>query len=204
MGNLSVNYFKILSYMPSNSDIAFVKVIGPGEIDNNVLEVYDHVSKLLVDYNHNKAENYIDYISWNSQEKYNTINSIYKTEILRPSQKINISKKKDAVVYTKEHNYLKKHINENESISLPRRLFHIITSLDLLKKNGTINIATDIDEYAAQILGIMEKKKNFDLINSNLFQSKIANTWNFNTKYEKKAINSGRKTNYLIFKKKNE
>ena len=36
------------------------------------------------------------------------------------------------------------------------------------------------------------------------FQSKIANTWNFNTKYEKKAIDSGRKTNYLIFKKKYE
>ena len=50
----------------------------------------------------------------------------------------------------------------------------------------------------------MEKKKNFDLINSNLFQSKIANTRNFNTKYEKKAIDSGRNTNYLIFKKKYE
>ena len=29
------------------------------------------------------------------------------------------------------------------------------------KKNGTIKIATDIDDYAAQIFGIMEKKKNF-------------------------------------------
>ena len=69
------------------------------------------------------------------------------------------------------------------------------------KKNGTIKIATDIDDYAAQILGIMKKKKNFDLINSNLIQSKIANRKNFNTKYEKKAIDSGRNTNYLIFKK---
>ena len=41
------------------------------------------------------------------------------------------------------------------------------------KKNGTIKIATDIDDYAAQILGIMEKKKNFDFINSNFFQSEI-------------------------------
>ena len=73
-----------------------------------------------------------------------------------------------------------------------------------IKKNGTINIATDIDDYAAQILGIMKKKKDFDLINSNLSQSKIANTRNFNTKYEKKAIDSGRNTNYLIFKKKYE
>ncbi len=74
----------------------------------------------------------------------------------------------------------------------------------LLEKNGTINIATDIDDYAAQILGIMKKKKNFDLINSNLFQNEISNTRNFNTKYEKKAIDSGRNTNYLIFKKKYE
>lgn len=154
MGNLSVNYFKILSYMPSNSDIAFVKVIGPGEIYNGVLEVYDHVSKLLVDYNHNKSENYIDYISWNSQEKYNTINSIHKTELLKPSQKISVSKKKDAVFYTKEHNYLKKHINENESISLSRRLFHIITSLDLLKKNGTFYFGSFIayEESTLQLL----------------------------------------------------
>ena len=50
----------------------------------------------------------------------------------------------------------------------------------------------------------MKKKNNFDLIKSNLFQSKITNTRNFNTKYEKKAIDSGRNTNYLIFKKKYE
>ena len=41
------------------------------------------------------------------------------------------------------------------------------------KKNGTIKIATDIDDYAAQILGIMEKKKNFDFINSNFFKVKL-------------------------------
>ena len=82
--------------------------------------------------------------------------------------------------------------------------FDFLIRIYFIEKNGTINIATDIDEYAAQILGIMEKKKNFDLINSNLFQSKIANTWNFNTKYEKKAKDSGQKTNYLIFKKKYE
>ena len=74
----------------------------------------------------------------------------------------------------------------------------------LLKKNGTIKIATDIDDYAAQIFGIMEKKKNFDFINSNFFQSEINNKIKFNTKYEKKAIDSGRNTNYLIFKKKYE
>ncbi len=74
----------------------------------------------------------------------------------------------------------------------------------LLKKNGTIKIATDIDDYASQILGIMEKKKDFDFINSNFFQNEIYNKNNFNTKYEKKAIDSGRKTNYFIFKKKYE
>jgi len=74
----------------------------------------------------------------------------------------------------------------------------------LLKINGTIKIATDIDDYAAQILGIMEKKKNFDFINSNFFQSEINNKIKFNTKYEKKAIDSGRNTNYFIFKKKYE
>jgi hypothetical protein len=50
----------------------------------------------------------------------------------------------------------------------------------------------------------MEKKKNFDFINSNFFQSEINNKIKFNTKYEKKAIDSGRNTNYFIFKKKYE
>ena len=70
------------------------------------------------------------------------------------------------------------------------------------KKNGTIKIATDIDDYAAQIFGIMEKKKNFDFINSNFF--KVKSLMNLNTKYEKKAIDSGPNTNYFIFKKKYE
>ena len=55
----------------------------------------------------------------------------------------------------------------------------------LLKINGTIKIATDIDDYAAQILRIMEKKKNFDFINSNFFQSETNNKIKFNLLYDK-------------------
>ena len=71
----------------------------------------------------------------------------------------------------------------------------------LLKKNGTINIATDIDDYAVQILDIMKKKENFCYIESNFFQSEPKKKENFHTKYEKKAHEFGRKINYLIFKK---
>ena len=105
---------------------------------------------------------------------------------------LNLSTLNEIYVLFPENKHKKRRFfNENNALYL----------CSLLKKNGTINIATDIDDYAAQIIGIMKKKKNFDLINSNLIQSKIANTKNFNTKYEKKAIDSGRNTNYLIFKK---
>ena len=82
--------------------------------------------------------------------------------------------------------------NENSAIHL----------CSLLKKNGTINIATDIEDYANQILGIMKEKVNFDYIDSNLFQPQEILKNNFKTKYEKKAFKQGRKINYFIFKKK--
>ena len=73
-----------------------------------------------------------------------------------------------------------------------------------IKKNGTLNIATDIEDYANQILGIMQKKDNFDYFDSNFFQSNKNVKKKFYTKYEKKALKFGRETNYLIFKKKYE
>ena len=74
----------------------------------------------------------------------------------------------------------------------------------LLKKNGTISIATDIDDYANQILGIMLRKDNFDYINSNFFKTEKKIKKKFYTKYEQKAFMFGRKINYLIFKKKHD
>ena len=74
----------------------------------------------------------------------------------------------------------------------------------LLKKNGTINIATDIEDYANQILGIMQKKDNFNYIDSIFFNAEKKIKKNFDTKYEQKALKVGRKINYLIFKKKDD
>ncbi|MFL2801887.1 MAG: tRNA (guanosine(46)-N7)-methyltransferase TrmB [Paracoccaceae bacterium] len=88
-----------------------------------------------------------------------------------------------------------------------RRFFNEINAMflcSLLKKNGTMNIATDIEDYANQILGIMQKKDNFDYFDSNFFQSTKNVKKKLNTKYEQKALKFGRETNYLIFKKKYE
>ena len=71
----------------------------------------------------------------------------------------------------------------------------------LLKKNGTFSIATDIEDYANQILGIMKRKYNFNYIDSNFFQTEKKLKKNFDTKYEQKALKFGRKVHYLIFKK---
>ena len=74
----------------------------------------------------------------------------------------------------------------------------------LLKKNGTISIATDIEDYAYQILEIMQKKDNFNYIDSNFVQTENKLKKNIDTKYEQKALKFGRKINYLIFKKKHD
>ena len=88
-----------------------------------------------------------------------------------------------------------------------RRFFNETNAIflcSLLKKNGTMNIATDVEDYANQILGIMKKINNFDYVASNFFQSDINVKKNFTTKYGQKALKLGRETNYLIFKKKYE
>ena len=74
----------------------------------------------------------------------------------------------------------------------------------LLKKNGTISIATDIEDYANQILRIMRRKDNFNYIESNFFQTEKKLRNYFDTKYEQKAIKFGREINHLLFKKKND
>ena len=43
--------------------------------------------------------------------------------------------------------------------------------------------------------------ENFNKLNSKILISKSKHIKEFNTKYEKKAYNCGRKTNYLIFEK---
>ena len=71
----------------------------------------------------------------------------------------------------------------------------------LLKKNGIISIATDIEDYANQILGIMKSKDDFNYIDSNFFQTEKIIKNNLDTKYQQKALKFGRKINYLNFKK---
>ena len=85
-----------------------------------------------------------------------------------------------------------------------RRLFNHTNATDLcslLKKKGTLNIATDVEDYAEQVSKIMQKMENFNKLNSKILISKSKHIKEFNTKYEKKAYNCGRKTNYLIFEK---
>ena len=86
-----------------------------------------------------------------------------------------------------------------------RRFFNESNAIhlcSLLKKNGSINIATDIENYAAQIYDIMNSMENFNCKKSNFFNIESKVYKEFNTKYEKKAFEFGRKTNFLIFDKK--
>ena len=110
---------------------------------------------------------------------YSTLNKIY---ILFPDP------------WHKTKHKKRRFFNENNAMYL----------CSLLKKNGTINIATDIEDYANKILGIMQKKDNFSYIDSIFFNAEKKIKKNFNTKYEQKALKVGRKINYLIFKKKDD
>ena len=87
---------------------------------------------------------------------------------------------------------------------IKRRFFNENNAMylcSLLKKNGTISIATDIEDYANQILRIMQSKDDFNYIDSNFFQTEKKIKKNLDTKYQQKALKFGRKINYLNFKK---
>ena len=105
---------------------------------------------------------------------YSTLNKIY---ILFPDP------------WHKTKHKKRRFFNENNAMYL----------CSLLKKNGTINIATDIEDYANQILGIMQRKDNFNYIDSNFFQTEKKIKQNIDTKYQQKALKFGRKINYLNF-----
>ena len=71
----------------------------------------------------------------------------------------------------------------------------------IIKKKWDYSIATDIEDYANQILGIMQSKDNFNYIDTNFFQTEKTIKKNIDTKYKQKALKFGRKINYLNFKK---
>ena len=74
--------------------------------------------------------------------------------------------------------------------------------IDMIKKNGTIHIATDSQSYLRQILSNIYKFRNYFL-----WENQIIDSYNFylnkfpQTKFYKKAIKSNRKPFYIKLKK---
>ena len=70
-----------------------------------------------------------------------------------------------------------------------------------LKKGGSIFVATDILEYAVQIISSMEKRTDFKVENYLIKEFKSPLGTKFQTKFERKAYASNRVPRYMVFKR---
>lgn len=138
LGYTEIYYIDTSNFLPSNKDIAIIQIIGPGEIKDEVLYLYDDLEKVLKQFNNNTHSIYY-YYDWDTKNKYKKIKSNkinMKYNIFDKNIITNKIKKKD-YVYCLAVSLLKQDKIDNELKSLPLRLKFITAGIKLLKKEGT-------------------------------------------------------------------
>ena len=138
LGYEDIYFIDRIQFLPKNQEIGIIKIIGPAEIVNKKLILYNNQEKILKKLN-NKTYTIYYYYDFGSNNNYkvNKINNNYNVY----NNVINTSKttKKD-YVFVNEVSLLKKNKSENEFKSLFIRLKFIKSALDLLKNGGNLSL----------------------------------------------------------------
>jgi 16S rRNA G966 N2-methylase RsmD len=138
LGYSEIYFIDRSHFLPRNKDIAIIQIIGPGDIKDETLYLYDDLEKVLKKYD-NKTYSIYYYHDWDTNNTYKKIKSnkmnmqynVFDNNIIT-----NKIKKKD-YVYCLEVSLLKKNKIDNELKSFPLRLKFITAGLNILKKEGT-------------------------------------------------------------------
>lgn len=138
LGYSEIYFIDTSNFLPRNKDISIIQIIGPGEIKDDILYLYDDLEKVLKQYN-NKTYSIYYYYDWDTKNKFkkiksNKVNMNYN--VFNKNIITNKIKKKD-YVYCLEVSLLKKYKIDNELKSLPLRLKFITAGISILKKEGT-------------------------------------------------------------------
>ena len=171
IGNTSISLISILDKLPGNKSVGIIKMIGPGEINNNNLVAYEYIEYILNNYCNCETFSYWYYIDWYSKSKYNNFIHKYPGKLI--DKTFNEKQEKDVVFVTSIVNYFKKSFKYNEIYSLPARLFLIVSGLKILKKGGTLYLQYFYTCYAANIQLLYKLStlfESYDFINTK-FQS---------------------------------
>ena len=74
LGYTEIYFIDTSNFLPKNKDIAIIQIIGPGEIKDGTLYLYDDLEKVLNKYN-NKTHSIYYYYNWDTNNKYHKIES---------------------------------------------------------------------------------------------------------------------------------
>jgi hypothetical protein len=138
LGYEEIYFIDRIKFLPKNQDIAIIKIIGPAEIIDRKLTLYNNQEKILKKLN-NKTYTIYYYYNFGSNNSY-TINKINMNYNIY-NNVINTSKvKKKDYIFINEVSLLKKDKYENELKSFPIRLKFIKSGLDILKDGGNLSL----------------------------------------------------------------
>ena len=82
IGNKSIMLFDISSKLPNKTNLSIIKIIGPGEIKNNILYAYDDIEYIFNTILNTKTTTYFYYDDWLTNEKYKKLESRYTSKII--------------------------------------------------------------------------------------------------------------------------
>lgn len=138
LGYSEIYFIDTSNFLPKDQDTAIIQIIGPGEIKDRTLYLYNDLEKVLSKYN-NKTYSIYYYYNWDTNNKYDKIQSDklnMKYNVFDKNIIMNKIKKKN-YVYCLAVSLLKKNKIDNELKSLPLRLKFIKAGLKILKNEGT-------------------------------------------------------------------
>ena len=171
LGNKSIAFFEIFNKLPHNSNIGIIKIIGPGEINNNNLYAYENIEYIFNKILNTKTESFFYYTDWNTNIKYVKLISKYSATIFNSTidNLDNLDNKKKNI-YIGNFDYFTKDNKLNELSSFPGRLLFLIYGLNLLETNGNLYIEYyDISyKFNVQLLYLIRTYfKNYEFIKPN-------------------------------------
>ena len=135
-GNKQIYLIDMKDKLPKKSNFCIIKIIGPGEINNNEkLNVFNDEEYVLNKFNENNCKNYYFYYNYKTNISFNkNINNIYN---INKNIDLKDLKKYDNLMIN-EISLKKKYFKNNEIDSLNFRIKIIDSSLKLLKKGGNL------------------------------------------------------------------
>ena len=181
IGNKSIMLFDISNKLPNSSELALIKIIGPGEIKDNILYAYDDIEYIFNTILNTTTTTYYYYDDWLTNEKYSKLEARYTSEIFNINDiKKEYNKKKN--IYIGDVKWFTSDNKKNELASFPTRLLFLLFGLNMLKINGDLYLEyySTIYKSSIQLLFIISTYfESYDFIKSPNYYNSLFGLYHF-------------------------